>query len=459
MSGPTYSTLEMEAAEGLVALSQEQIFGMEAAALTLLDINRLPISIKTENELKMHFKEISIKDIQKNSQKLIEYGIIPPIEIADGTDLDGGAEKRQRTPSLREQERLDELAQDKLRKEEQRKALLEQSIQKEERESYRRSLEGKTAVDTFTGKTFDTLDVYLQNFDVCQPNKASAMMNMLFPPTAVTTWTSTMEKNCRDIYEPGAIEAQCNNVIGKVNLSTDVCYICGTGFYTGVDDPRLASVGLKVREGVRPTCEHILPIIQAIFFLDLYRGTDKGKLSAEKLDILKKEYSWAHECCNYVKSDDSFLATKINTVTKLPSWDFSTNNTSKVLSDIFNTRGKYAGLEVVQREIKSLYKKEVWLKARIDYIRDQKMKRIVDHIKSKGNGGIVMVMGYGNCVDSTKINEKFLAVLGQLKKTEPSPPSSQQSAITIGLGRRRRTFRSKKSKYLKKKARKTRRHK
>jgi len=463
MSGPLYSPAEMEAAEALADLSQERIFEMEAAALTLLDLNRLPISKTAENELKDFFKSLPISTIQKNSKKLIEYGIIPPFEV-----VDGGAEKRQRTPSLREQERLDDIEREKQRKAKLEQDRIEQQKKKDEEEKYRKSLEGKTAVDTFTGKKFEELDDILRTMDLCQPKMASVMMNRLFPPVAVEKWTKVMKKNCRDIYEPGAIIAQCNNVIDKVNLDTDICYICGTGFYNSVDDPRIAGFDLKVREGVRPTCEHILPIIQAIFFLDLFRPTEKGKLSAEKLDILKKEYSWAHECCNYVKADHSFLVTKIDKMTKMPSWDFNTNKTSKILSDILKIRGKFSGLEIVQQEIKKQQGKEKpWQETRIDYIRDNKMKVIVEHIKSKGNGGIVMIMGYGNCVDSTKINQEFLAVLDELKKNASSQPSSQETIQqeaeqVTGQGRRRRTIRSKKyrsRKYKKSKTQKNRRHK
>ena len=451
---------ELEAAESLVELSKEQIINLEAAALTILDLNRLPISEEAENDLKQIFEKTNIDTISEHAYPFIKYGILPPIEIvADEMEVVGGDDdvlgKRKRTPTWRAAEAIEDAA---------REAAIKNSIP-------------PTAVDTFTDKSYEDLSVFLQSFDVCAPKQASVLMRALFPPAAVDKWTKAMKKNCRDIYEPGGIEAQCNNTILPVNREKDKCYICGFGFYSGVDDPAIAGYELEVRQGVEPTCEHILPIIQAIFFLDLFRQSEKGKISDEKMAILHKEYAWAHRCCNYVKSDYSFLVTKISQKSHYPSWGFNTYQTNRTLSTILNTRPNiknkeneeedeetFKGCAILQAQITDSV---TWKKDRVDYIRDQKMQSIIDHINSKGNGGIVMMIGYSNCVDSTKINEKFSRVLYELKSGETTesansivPPrkiyKAKRNAPRPAPSGKGRTYRARKNR---KQSRKTRRHK
>lgn len=254
----------------------------------------------------------------------------------------------------------------------------------------------------FQGKEYDDLDPYLKGLDVCQPKTASQFMRALFPEKAVSIWTEVLKKNCRDIYEPSGVESQCNNVIGKVK-DTDKCYICGFDF----DD---------ITEGLQPTCEHILPIIQAIFFLDLYRGGDKGKHTPEQMDILRKEYAWAHRCCNYVKADNSFLVTKIDRATSVPKWDFGGNQTTKVLSDIHKTY-KYEGTTTVQALI-AAKGYDVWLQERLEYIKTEKIDSITKYISDRGMGGTIIMIGFGNCVDSTKMNDDFKEILQKIERGE-----------------------------------------
>lgn len=418
---------EQLAAEALVELSQQKINEMEAAALTILDLNKLDITTSNE-ELKELFQRTPLKTVEENAEKLAEYGIIPPVEIVD--DVVGGMLpavspsgriKRSVLPSIR----LREIAEAQQALQAAKDA---PRIAAEQEAARRRSLVGKRAVEI--PESYDELEPFLKDLDVCRPQAASTFMNALFPVKAVEVWTKTLRKNCRDIYEHGSVEAQCNNTIEKVNRSTDVCYICGFGFYESKDDPDLVAEypDEDVRQGVEPTCEHILPIIQAIFFLDLYRPTDKGNLTPEQLSILKKEYSWAHECCNLVKSDNSFLVTKINKKTHQPSWDFNSKYTKELLTKISETV-LFKGIEVIQSQIDDVDK---WVDGRTDYIRDNKIKPILEYISSRGMGGTIMLIGLGNCVDSSKLHDKFLEELRISSESE-------RGFQTSDTGKRRKT--------------------
>jgi hypothetical protein len=419
---------ERLAAEALVELSQQKINELEAAALTILDLNKLDITTSNEELIDL-FQRTPLKTVEENAEKLAEYGIIPPVEIVDDVVTGGmdsvavpaARQRRQALPSIR----LREIAEAQQALQAAKDA---PRLAAEQEEARRRSLVGKRAVEI--PESYDDLDPFLKDLDVCRPNSASTFMKALFPVKAVESWTKTLKKNCRDIYEHGSVEAQCNNTIEKVNRSTDVCYICGFGFYESKDDPDLIAEypDEEVRQGVEPTCEHILPIIQAIFFLDLYRPTDKGRLTEQQLSILKKEYSWAHECCNLVKSDNSFLVTKITKKTHIPSWDFNSKYTKELLEKISETV-LFKGIEVVQSQIDDV---PGWIKQRTDYIRDNKIKPIVEYIASRGMGGTMILIGLGNCVDSSKLHDKFLE---ELKIASEGDKGYQ----TTDTGKRRKT--------------------
>ena len=60
-------------------------------------------------------------------------------------------------------------------------------------------------------------------------------------------------------------------------------------------------------------------------------------------------------------------------------------------------------------------------------IRDEKVTPIIEYINSRGNGGTVMMIGLRNCLDSSKINEKFRIILSNLENNQP--PSAKKRRI------------------------------
>jgi hypothetical protein len=402
-------------------MKQDDINSLEAAALTILNLNKLDIS---DEVLEKVYENTTFETVVENANLFAYYGIIPEIEVdvAGGVKFAPGVEP---TPVKERGLRVKTLTPKGLEYASPRPQSLAsqkkyiKTIKLAEKVERSARLADIDASKQFEGISYDDLNPYLKGLDVCQPKTASQFMRALFPEKAVSIWTEVLKKNCRDIYEPGGVEAQCNNSIGKVK-DTDKCYICGFDF-----DDRT--------EGLQPTCEHILPIIQAIFFLDLYRGADKGKHTPEQMDILRKEYAWAHRCCNYVKADNSFLVTKIDRSNNLPKWDFGVNQTTKVLSDIHKTY-KYEGTTTVQALI-SAKGYDVWLQERLEYIKTQKMDNITKYISDRGMGGTVIMLGFGNCVDSTKMNDDFKEILQKIEKGEDLSdirPTKKARRMTMG---------------------------
>ena len=123
-------------------------------------------------------------------------------------------------------------------------------------------------------------------------------------------------KTYRRLFELSDTATQCNAVIGsKVNAD---CWICGlkinprVGFlpkskskakiHSNSKGVSKKGVFIKINEpvktGLTAECEHILPIAQAVIFLQLY-NSKKDKTH----ESLKLEYGWAHVVCNQEKGN------------------------------------------------------------------------------------------------------------------------------------------------------------
>jgi hypothetical protein len=99
----------------------------------------------------------------------------------------------------------------------------------------------------------------------------------------------------RDIWETSSPTTQCGNTIGDAVDGVSICWLCGFAIDMSID-------------AFKPECEHVLPVGQALLFLDLYKHSiHKGDLSKELSKMLKLEYRWSHSVCNRIKSDTNFL--------------------------------------------------------------------------------------------------------------------------------------------------------
>jgi hypothetical protein len=99
----------------------------------------------------------------------------------------------------------------------------------------------------------------------------------------------------RDIWETSSPTTQCGNTIGDAVDGVSICWLCGFAIDMSID-------------AFKPECEHVLPVGQALVFLDLYKHSiHKGDISKELSQMLKLEYRWSHSVCNRIKSDTNFL--------------------------------------------------------------------------------------------------------------------------------------------------------
>lgn len=376
------TALELEVADSMIDLSlmkddpteltDEDKNQIIRAAYALVDLKK----INTE-ALKEHVRTIDTGVINTNVDFLVNAGILPPVDLT--------FEKRKRTPSKKAQENL---KQEKEAREEEEARLAELAALQESRL--------KDLPDDW-----DKFPAILKDLPICDHNSASIVMDTLFPKDVTAKWRAK-KKTCRQIYELSDVNAQCNHVVKPKEPKDDVCYICGFAFDETV-------------EGLQRACEHILPIVQAVFFLELYT-TGKPINDAQLL-----EYDWAHRCCNYVKNDYSFLTTRMKN--NYPTYVFNANQASVTLSLIQNTKTdpktgqqKYIGLEHIQPKIEL---NPVWKEQRLEYIRDVKMKPIVDYIGSHGDNGVALMIGYKNCLDNKNIHHSFLTLLMESEHEEP----------------------------------------
>lgn len=82
-----------------------------------------------------------------------------------------------------------------------------------------------------------------------------------------------------------------------------ICWICGNKLLW--EDP--------ISGESKPQCEHILPISDALFHLNLYQNRSSiSTLGKYDLGILKLEYLWAHACCNLSKQNLKYITTDRN---------------------------------------------------------------------------------------------------------------------------------------------------
>jgi hypothetical protein len=80
----------------------------------------------------------------------------------------------------------------------------------------------------------------------------------------------------------GENNAQCVQTIGNPAVGA-LCYLCND------------------RMDSDKVCEHLLPISEALMHFWLMQGRSFSHLTSESKELLKREYAWAHGCCNNQK--------------------------------------------------------------------------------------------------------------------------------------------------------------
>ena len=278
-------------------------------------------------------------------------------------------------------------------------------------------------------------------------------VQLLFPQEAIDKFTERGKK-IRDIYEPTNPTTQCYNVVvNEFELGKTECYICNT-----IIRGKHGTLTRKSpTEYIAPECEHILPIIQAVFFLDLYRRPRQLEDTKTK-ETLRLEYDWAHMRCNRLKSDISFIEA-IHRPGKPPEIRFSETKTAEILTKI--TKEDIWAYIDPQSKVNTA----TWVNERSGVIETGKINPIINHIYDGGKRtpGVVILSGLRNLKDVRRLDVKFVAALNEVLKDPTSrtnkkrerTPSMEDSvspppAAKQGRGRRtrrkRRSFRNTKQK-------------
>ena len=106
-------------------------------------------------------------------------------------------------------------------------------------------------------------------------------------------------KSYRGILEPTGATTQCEKT-GHPYRAEMPCYICGLAI---PDKSTLRGAA----DELYPECEHILPLTQARWYLDIYMTT-RTPADAWTATAVKLEYDYAHRVCNQAKSMKSFVS-------------------------------------------------------------------------------------------------------------------------------------------------------
>jgi hypothetical protein len=180
-------------------------------------------------------------------------------------------------------------------------------------------------------------------------NNAKEVYNYDIPPDALTCLNcmgSVKGQFLRDAVETISPTQQCMKTIGEPHNGMP-CYLCGLPMNT--NDPK----------DLKPECEHVLPILQALILSDIY-SIDSRPIIQPTSQIFQVEYKWAHKHCNAMKSNISLinfdsgnrqispnqehidkLLTKIffKNINKIFSAVLQRANINKILNDIINISG------------------------------------------------------------------------------------------------------------------------
>jgi hypothetical protein len=238
-----------------------------------------------------------------------------------------------------------------------------------------------------------------------------------------------ISKKIRQIWELTGIEAQCNAIIGTPINNETKCWICGF------------EVDEKVN-GLKPSCEHILPVAQARFFLDLYNPD--YELTAGKQELLSLEYGWSHFFCNLMKGSGSYIKTTGDSSSNIV-WRPNRKSILKTIDNIldYNTRNtgeKPRHFKESNNVILSRIKgsREAWRQSRIDDIINQKINPILEYLQGprmeSGRAGLIMIAGVASCMDEKKIRSEFNKFL-EVYKTDLTRKEDEAASALIEMSK------------------------
>lgn len=201
---------------------------------------------------------------------------------------------------------------------------------------------------------------------------SKTLVNKLFGPTLGEKLALAAghgkRKDYRGVLEPTGAVTQCERA-GHPFVPNMPCYLCGQP----IPDKALLS---GTDDELYPECEHIFPVTEARWFLDLYMTT-RPPTDPWTQRAIELEYDQSHRVCNQAKSNFSFI--KEDPVTKNPL--VNRVGIQKVLKSIQIRAQKHVGdyrnnqLETIMKSIASS------ILTRTNVI-EARIQEIINHIQS-----------------------------------------------------------------------------
>jgi predicted transcriptional regulator len=241
--------------------------------------------------------------------------------------------------------------------------------------------------DILEATTYEELPEHVKQVDPTSRVFASIMFQAIF--------SRIFDVRARGFWDQGEASEQCNETIGTSEEQAK-CYICDKEFYEELEQ-RL------------PTCDHVLPVAQGVFFLRLWQdGYDVD-------EAMKLEYKWAHRCCNSIKSGNSFLQTFVDENGR-PQFMFNRANVETMLQDITDRERSCTPGIIVEA-------------GRADVIKAEIVDPILNYIHREGRDyHAVLLAGFKNCVSSqntTKLMRQLLdrykSIMNRLERPKKTP--------------------------------------
>lgn len=226
-------------------------------------------------------------------------------------------------------------------------------------------------------------------------NSLTEIAEMVFGKPAVDALKGS-DMTVRSIYEHTSCDTQCNRVLPDEKGKG--CWICGLPF---VKEPG--------------QCEHILPIIQAVMYLGLYRN--KEDLSDEaRASRMQLEYAWAHEKCNLIKLDDVYIG--VRNVDGVEKFVPDNKKVENLLRQIWGKPTAYKHAATFDAQLRKVYKTDSALVGARAPPMIERLQLITDHLNSYNATGILVLLAAVNL--RTEISEKAAPILGA---APPEPPA------------------------------------
>lgn len=198
------------------------------------------------------------------------------------------------------------------------------------------------------------------------------------------------KKPIRKIWELSSPTTQCVKTIGSATIDTK-CWLCGLNLFDSID-------------ALKPVCEHILPIAQAVYFLELY-SVSKKELEVDISEIVSLEYSWAHTLCNSIKNSSLFIRQSSKKVEGYNLEEVNVSGVNDFLYKLMTTDSTMAGAST----IKDVLGHQDYLN-RVKKSIIEKVQTVVDFMNEpikRGEGSLLLLARSASYVDPTNVNPQF----------------------------------------------------